>query len=119
MGNFWWDVKSPAQERANATNAAKTGVHVLSLPSFTWFQADDASAPPRFEHTCEVAGRRQMLSLGGANPTFPNSLAHPDVWPYSIGVFDMVDLRWKDAYDADAPAYVTPAVIQQWVREHG
>ena len=123
LGNsHWsWSMQNAAQAAANATNGAKTGVHVLSLPSFTWFKADDVSAAPRYGHACEVVGNRQMLSVGGLNATVDPYWAFldQDRSVYGLNLFDIVDLKWKDAYNASAAVYTTPDVIRQYHRANG
>ena len=115
-GNHYWSRHDQGQAASNATNAQKTGVHVLSLPSFTWFKANDTSAAPRSGHTCETTGDRQMISIGGYNATgWPNDMPwNSDSSTYGIGVFDMTDLTWRDSYDAHAAQYSTPNVVRQW-----
>lgn len=39
-----------------------------------------------------------------------------DPWPYSLGIFDLTDLEWKDEYNAEAEDYQTPEVIRDWYR---
>ncbi|KAI1334825.1 hypothetical protein F5Y15DRAFT_264612 [Xylariaceae sp. FL0016] len=97
-------------------------VHVLSLPAFTFFKSD-VSGPPRSEHGCAVIGKgkRQMLSVGGvdgANRTFV-APATPDPWTQGIGIYDMVEMNWRDSYDPDAPDYESPSVVQEWYTQGG
>ena len=97
------------------SQALLNGVYVLSLPGFIWTKVDSTAAS-RTGHTCHVIGNRQMLSIGGLDPSMPinasrNSL---DTWQHGLGIFDMVDLKWKESYDANAPAYVTPKVVGAW-----
>jgi hypothetical protein len=104
---------SPDDDR---NQAAFNVVYVLSLPGFVWFKVNDTSAEPRTQHTCNVAGNRQVISLGGVSPgmPWPIYLNTTDTLPQGLGIFDMVDLRWTDNFDAGAPAYTLPSVIQNW-----
>lgn len=95
-------------------------VYILSLPAFVWFKADYSPQYPRYRHTCEVVGKRQMLSIGG-HPFVDNNLGiyTRDPFAQGLGIFDMTDLQWKSRYDADAEDYKTPPVIKDWYRDNG
>ena len=92
-------------------------VWILSLPSFSWLKANDTSGTKRMGHTCEVGGSRQMISVGGLAPDPPMrtdgyaAFAQEDPLSNGIGVFDMVDLVWKDSYDAKASPYLKPPAV--------
>ena len=91
-------------------------VYVLTLPGFVWFKSDDSSAAPRTGHTCELIGNRQMVSIGGLDPSKamrPN-FQDVDTNPQGLGIFDLVQLRWTGAYDANASPYQLPSVVQDW-----
>ncbi|SLM33958.1 Galactose oxidase/kelch, beta-propeller [Lasallia pustulata] len=84
-------------------------IYILSLPAFVWFQVEYTPTDPRFFHTCHVVGNRQLLSVGGLNPSLPNvSLMWHDTDPYAGGlkVFDMTTLNWTNYYNASAAPYV-------------
>ena len=95
-------------------------VYVLSLPAFVWFKADYPPQHPRFRHTCEVVGNRQILSIGG-HPFTDNNLGHytADNFAQGLGIFDMTAMQWSDGYDANAQPYQTPDVVKAWYRENG
>ena len=40
-------------------------VYVLTIPGFVWFKVSFDSNSARFQHTCEVAGGRQLINIGG------------------------------------------------------
>lgn len=42
-----------------------------------------------------------------------------DPWEKAIGVFDLTAMEWKDDYDPDAPAYVTPDAVKDYYRNNG
>lgn len=65
--------------------------------------------------TCTVVGRRQMLSVGGADGK--TGWTSQDPWPRGLGLFDMTDWVWKSDYDADAADYETHKTIQDWYQE--
>ena len=96
---------------------SKTEVYVLSLPGFVWFKSNDTSASPRNRHTCEVGAGRQMISIGGLDPTTAGTISafqQEDSFSNSLGIFDMVDLTWKNNYDANAQPYVMPLAVASW-----
>lgn len=97
--------------------ATSNEVHVLSLPVFNFFKADNNSlSTARAEHACTVIGGRQLLSVGGLLPkTFIDSgFSEQDEWPLGLGIFDMTELRWTHRYDPNAGAYDSPKVVRDW-----
>ncbi|KAK1826104.1 hypothetical protein QBC39DRAFT_269751 [Podospora conica] len=88
---------------------AKTTHHdayVLSLPGFVWTKLPEPPAGPRSEQTCVVVGKRQILSIGGADrQTQGAGMTQKDEAPNGLLLFDMSTLKWKDSYDAKAAAY--------------
>ncbi|KAK2602436.1 hypothetical protein N8I77_008966 [Diaporthe amygdali] len=107
-----------------ADNTVSDEVFVLSLPGFVFAKADNPGATTaRADHDCVAvgAGKRQMISIGGADASkgFPAEFADPDPWAQGLGVFDMTDLRWTDRYAHDAAAYDTPEVVKQFYRDGG
>ena len=96
-------------------------VYILSLPSFHWFRADYPSTHSRGGHTCHATNFNQMIMIGGSDPStclgfLGDGDAHnslPDPWTHAIGVFDMTALKFKDSYQAGAPAYETPDIIKK------
>ena len=103
----------------NANQASFNIAYILSLPAFVWFKINDTSAEPRTQHKCNVAGNRQVISVGGINPTvqYPDYFTQTDSWAQGLGVFDMVDLKWTNTYDAGAAAYTLPSVLQDWYNQ--
>ncbi|KAK4221148.1 kelch repeat-containing protein [Podospora fimiseda] len=104
--------------------AASEDVYVLSLPGFVFFKASlpSGTSTPRLDHACGLAGKRQMLSIGGtdaSNPGMPNRLFEPDPWKNGLGIFDLTKMRWTDKYDADAEEYESPDVVKQWYDQGG
>lgn len=96
-------------------------VWVLTLPGFRWFRADAASDPAatsrRWMHACALAGRRQMISVGGVSLYAGGfELASPpaDPWPQGIAVLDLQAMKWADKYDPVAPPYDSPDVVKAW-----
>lgn len=97
---------NPVSEQANAL---KDEVFVLTLPAFVWLKANYTPSDPRVHHTCHVVGNRQLLSVGGLNPSLPNlTVAWNHTDPYAEGLkgFDMTSLQWTNYYNASAAPYV-------------
>ena len=91
-------------ERASVLNDA----WVLTIPGFHWFKTR-SSTISHSPDSCNVVGKRQVISIG----RFYGDLDHPSS-KYGFGIFDLTDLRWKDAYDADADEYEMPEIVQEW-----
>ncbi|KAL6721484.1 hypothetical protein ACLMJK_000588 [Lecanora helva] len=109
---------------------AQGSVYVLSLPAFHWEKQNVASQLGRYQHTCNVIGRRQMVVVGGRitngtelTPITLTSLngfpSLPDPWEQGLGIFDLSSMEWREGYDADAAPYVTPTVIKNYYHENG
>ena len=110
MDNGVFDAKKPSQN----TNVGFDEVYVLSLPSFVWFKANYTPSDPRIWHSCNVAGNRQLLSVGGVNPSAANfATARNETDPFWEGmkVFDLTTLQWTNYYNATATPYVVPSVV--------
>ena len=100
----------------NSGQASFNVVYVLSLPGFVWFKVNDTTAEARTLHQCHLIGNRQVLSVGGLNPSLDYDTAcnTTDPFPQGLGIFDMVDLKWTNSYDVEAAPYTLPTVIQDW-----
>ena len=105
-----------AEADSPASQLSFKQVYVLSLPGFVWFRVNDTTATPRLGHTCEVAGNRQMISIGGLDPAFSAAVnfSAVDLNHQGLGVFDMVDLAWTNTYDATAAPYTAPDPVKEW-----
>lgn len=111
-----------------ADTIEKSGaVFVLSLPSFTWVKQEDTPSFGRFFHTCNVIGNRQMAVVGGMTEYVNNEHfafdndgngQAADPWEKGIGLFDLTEMAWKDGYDAEAEAYVTPQLVKDAITQH-
>jgi hypothetical protein len=49
-------------------------VYILTLPSFRWIKVTGAPSEPRGSHHCQIIGGRQMLVVGGYDPTASGGL---------------------------------------------
>ena len=108
---------SPSASELNAQGIFNA-VYVLSLPGFVWFKSNDTSAEPGSGHTCELSGS-QMISIGGINPAqgLDDGLGSTDPWPQGLGIFDLVELDWKNAYNATSAPYMVSPAIESWYNE--
>ncbi|KAF4889657.1 Kelch repeat-containing protein [Colletotrichum fructicola] len=90
-------------------------IWILSLPGFVWARAAYTKTP-RAQMGCVVAGRRQLITVGGVDPTLLSSqlLSTKDPLDQGLGIFDLTKLQWKTQYDHDAAAYDSPDVIKSW-----
>ncbi|CAL8578698.1 hypothetical protein XPA_004469 [Xanthoria parietina] len=101
-------------------NIALDEIYVLSLPAFAWFKADYPAQHPRIGQTCHLVGKRQMLSIGGRDPTdVYNDTTSADPFLQGLGIFDLTNMQWSDGYNADAEPYETPAVVKAWYAANG
>jgi len=92
-------------------------VWVLSLPAFRWFKANYTATNSRIGHTCHVVGNRQLLTIGGVDPTQSDLVGvwrGPDRLNQGLGIFDMSAMTWLHSYNASAAAYVRPDVVKAW-----
>lgn len=91
----------------------------MSLPGFFWSKAEYESEDYRIGMACVVAGRRQMLSIGGINSRLgiPGQWEDKDPRPQGLGIFDLSEMSWRDSYDADADEYRSPGVVSSWYED--
>ena len=88
--------------------------YVLSIPGFVWTKLPKPPAGPRAEHSCVAIGKRQVLSIGGADTYGDKKWTDPDPAPQGLLVYDMTAMKWTDAYDASADAYESPETVKSW-----
>lgn len=94
-------------------------VFALSLPGFVWFKSNSSTTVRRAAHTCSLVGNRQMVSIGGYQPSSRQSLGvAQDPWVSGIGIFDLSSFAWTDHYDVEAAPYELPHVIESYYSNH-
>ena len=113
---------------------------MLTLPAFHWIRQEVKPTHGRSRHTCNVAGNRQMIVVGGLPVTAESGVNYSanDPWPngklgkaivnvqffiltnamVGIGVFDMSAMKWASEYDPSAASYVTPNVVKDYYRNN-
>ncbi|KAJ5578364.1 uncharacterized protein N7459_007328 [Penicillium hispanicum] len=83
-------------------------IYVLSLPSFRWINIY-AGDSPRYSHTCHLAARSQMLTVGGAKYT---NLTNGYDWEVkSVAILDLSTLQWGSVYNVNSGVYMVPSKI--------
>ncbi|KAF6236380.1 hypothetical protein HO173_005471 [Letharia columbiana] len=110
VGSNIYDNSSASQ----SINAGLDEVYVLSLPSFVWFKANYTSSDPRMFHTCNIVGNRQMLSIGGLNPSAASwsaAINDTDLFWEGVKVFDLTALQWTNHYNVTAAPYLAPSPV--------
>jgi hypothetical protein len=60
-----------------------------------------------------------MLVVGGFEADVGYGYNTKDPFHQGLGIFDLTNMQWKDQYDADAEAYVTPKVIKEGITMGG
>ncbi|KAJ9611459.1 hypothetical protein H2200_004643 [Cladophialophora chaetospira] len=104
-------------DTAEPNNEAFRDVYILSLPAFQWFRAHRPDTTRRTGHRCQLIGNRSMLVIGGG--LFANSdLTKVDPHPNGLGIFDLSTLQWTTTYNATAPAYERPTMVQDYYSEN-
>lgn len=101
----------------SSSTVDSSDVWVLSIPSFQWHRAGQLQRG-RTGHSCNVAGHRQMVIIGGVRADGRDSELGDD-WLQGLGVFDLSEMVFKDRYNADASAYTSPEVVKKWYADNG
>jgi hypothetical protein len=100
---------------ANPDDEGFLNVYALSLPAFKWFKSNDSTPVRRSGHYCQIIGKRQMLSIGGRQPSDHEAPGVAlDPWLNGLGVFDMTAFIWSTYYNADDDLYEQPEPIRQY-----
>lgn len=88
-------------------NTGFDDVVILTIPSFTWTNVWPIGEAPRWGHNCHVAGKRQMITVGGNNT---NGLTC-DWEVKGVGVFDMSTLTWGSVFLSNLTEFQIPTRI--------
>ncbi|KAJ9282659.1 hypothetical protein DTO021C3_9277 [Paecilomyces variotii] len=91
-------------------------IYILSLPSFTWTKIFQGNSP-RYGHTCNMVGARQMITIGGANDS--DLLRGCDWETKGVAIYDLTALTWGSVYNAFAPKYQVPSLLYQVIGGSG
>lgn len=88
---------------------------ILSLPAFRWFRANYSSSSfPRRSHTCHATNTTNQMIMVGGEGHDENDMRSADPTNHGIAVFDMTKLEFKTSYQANAPAYEPPEMLQSY-----
>ena len=87
-------------------------IWVLTLPSFTWIQVYNGTAP-RFRHTCHALGSGQVITVGGQR--YADWSRECD-WEYmSVAIYNLNAELWGSVWNPDLPDYQVPGTISNIV----
>jgi hypothetical protein len=89
------------------TNKAYDDVLILTLPSFTWTNVWPIGESPRWGHNCHVAGKRQMLTVGGNMTSGPRC----DWQVKGVAVWDLSSLTWGSMFLSNLSEYTVPRKV--------
>ena len=90
-------------------------IWVLSLPGFTWQLLDSSHKSARIGHTCHLVGKRQLLSIGGGDPSLIDLWDEPDYTNWNgLGVYDLSAATWSGGFNVSADVYQRPGAVQSW-----
>jgi len=85
-------------------------VLILTLPSFTWTNMWPIGEAPRWGHNCHVAGKRQMLTVGG---NITNGL-ECDWEVKGVAVWEMSTLTWGSVFMTNLSDYQVPQRVLEF-----
>ncbi|KAK5189088.1 hypothetical protein LTR92_010941 [Exophiala xenobiotica] len=101
-------------DQAHANDTDYLNVYTLSIPAFRWFKSTASDQVRRADHSCQLIGNKQMLVIGGTQPSNPSGIAAVEPWPNGLGIFDISNFTWADSYDPEASPYDQPAVVRNY-----
>ncbi|KAF2262743.1 hypothetical protein CC78DRAFT_582331 [Lojkania enalia] len=91
----------------NDIRAGYDDVYVLSIPSFTWTPIFQNGASPRWGHNCHVAGKRQMVTVGG-------NITNTGVCDWElkgVAFLDMSTVTWGSVFLSNQTDYTVPTKV--------
>lgn len=89
------------------TGTGYDDVVILTLPSFTWTNVWPIGQSPRWGHNCHVAGKRQMITVGG-NVTNTQSC---DWETKGVAVWELSSLTWGSVFMTNLSDYQVPQPV--------
>ena len=89
------------------TNTAFDDVLILTIPSFTWTNVWPIGEAPRWGHNCHVAGKRQMITVGGNNT---NGLTC-DWEVKGVAVWELTSLTWGSVFLNNLTEFQVPQKV--------
>ncbi|KAF2116289.1 hypothetical protein BDV96DRAFT_491395 [Lophiotrema nucula] len=88
-------------------NAGYDDVYVLSIPSFTWTPIFQNGASPRWGHNCHVAGKRQMVTVGG-------NITNTGICDWElkgVAFLDMSTATWGSVFLTNTSEFTVPKQV--------
>jgi hypothetical protein len=89
------------------TNTGFDDVLILTIPSFTWTNVWPIGEAPRWGHNCHVAGKRQMITVGGNNT---NGLTC-DWEVKGVAVWELTTLTWGSVFSTNLSGFQVPQKV--------
>lgn len=89
------------------TNTGYDDVLILTIPSFTWTNVWPIGEAPRWGHNCHVAGKRQMITVGGNNT---NGLTC-DWEVKGVAVWELTTLTWGSVFMTNLTNFKVPQKV--------
>ncbi|KAH5221193.1 hypothetical protein HBH68_037800 [Parastagonospora nodorum] len=89
------------------TDTAFDDVLILTIPSFTWTNVWPIGEAPRWGHNCHVAGKRQMITVGGNNT---NGLTC-DWEVKGVAVWELTSLTWGSVFLNNLTEFQVPQKV--------
>jgi hypothetical protein len=89
------------------TNTGFDDVVILTIPSFTWTNVWNIGDAPRWGHNCHIAGKRQMITVGGNNT---NGLICD--WELKgVAVWGLTTLTWGSVFLNNLTSFEVPQPV--------
>lgn len=85
------------------SNSFYDDVVILSLPSFAWTTVWPQGESPRWGHNCHIAGKRQMITVGGNV-----SNAQCDWEKKGVAVLELSTIDWGSVFRTNTSDYQVP-----------
>ncbi|KAF2739659.1 hypothetical protein EJ04DRAFT_286272 [Polyplosphaeria fusca] len=85
-------------------SAGYDDVYVLSIPSFTWTPIFQNGQAPRWGHNCHVAGKRQMVTVGG-------NITNTGICDWElkgVAFLDLTTATWGSVFLSNSSDYQVP-----------
>jgi hypothetical protein len=89
------------------TNTGFDDVLILTIPSFSWTNVWPVGEAPRWGHNCHVAGKRQMITVGGNNT---NGLTC-DWEVKGVAVWELTTLTWGSVFMTNLTNFQVPQKV--------
>jgi hypothetical protein len=89
------------------TGTGYDDVLILTMPSFTWTNVWPLGEAPRWGHNCHIAGKRQMITVGG---NITNGL-ECDWEVKGVAVWELSTLTWGSVFMSNLTDFQVPQKV--------